>query len=192
MISNVFAIHCAEKSSADAVRGETIDKSRSNASLSRKAMTIVSSSVHPSSNATTPKRVGVCTVNPSRSNRTSPASITAQSLAAVAVGSRSAIANNNTLPSHSANNPFCKTGRPLASVAGKSNPPSRRSSVIDKGMRRNDATPNKLRSKVNQISRTGPAPARKRTPPVPTGSSANSTATCTARCQIICSCSDFS
>ena len=186
----VFSIQCSEKSSAEAVRGETCDKSISKASLSRKPMTSASSSDKPSSSATTPNRVGDCTVNPSRSKRTSPVSITEHKRAAVAVGSRSAIANNTTLPSLSASNPFCKTGRPNANVAGKSNPPNSRSSVIDKGMRRNVATPNKLRSKFNQISRTGPAPARKRTPPVPTGSSANSTATCTARCHTMSPCSD--
>ena len=189
-MSMLLAIHCSEKSAADATRGETNDKSKSNANLSRSPITTVSSSDCPSSKATTPKRVGVQTVKPSRSSLTSALSITAQSRAAVAVGSRSAIASNTTLPSISANRPFCKTGRPLASVAGKSKPPSRRSSVIDKGMRRSDATPNKLRSKVSHISRTGPAPARKRTPPVPTGSSANSTATCTARCHIMLACSE--
>jgi hypothetical protein len=35
----LLAIHCSEKSAADATRGETCDKSKSNASLSRKPIT---------------------------------------------------------------------------------------------------------------------------------------------------------
>ena len=165
------------------LRGEIGRRSSSKASRSRRASESDSSSDNPSSSATTAKRVARRSARPSRSSTTAPSSMTCVSLAAVDVGKRSAIVNMSVPPSASTNNPCCNTGRPDARVADKSRPPSKRSSVMDTGMRTQRDGLMSERNKFSHASRTGPAEARIRTPPNVPGSIANKTATWTACCQ---------
>ena len=182
MSSILPAIICC-MSMSFTLRGDIGRRSSSKASRSRKAGESDSSSDNPSSSATTAKRVGRRSARPSRSSTTARSSMTCVNLAAVAAGKRSAMLSISVPPSASASNPCCNTGRPVASVADKSKPPSKRSSVIEIGIRTQRDGLMSERSKFSQALRTGPAEARIRTPPNAPGSIASKTATCTACCQ---------
>ena len=126
-----------------------------------------SSSSSPSSRATTPNRAGLVKARPSRSVATSRLSIAAASLAAVPALTRSAMATMTTPPSASASKPRSAIGCPDWSVAARSRPPSNRPSAILAGMRRTGASgASSAQNPCSQASRTGPAWARKRIPPM--------------------------
>ena len=175
--SRAAVISSAEAMSVSIKRGEIARRSISKAIRSHKASGKPSSSGVASSSATTPNCVLLCWRIPSRSTTTCALSIACVIRAAVAREMRSAILSTSTPPSTVASKPDCDIGRPADKVAGKSSPPSKRSSVTDCGTRIQARSPMKAFNIASQASRTGPACARTRTPPKPAGSIANRTAT---------------
>ncbi len=115
--------------------GDTPCKDNPKASRSPRPAGSSSPGSSGSAKASVTKFAGARRESPSRSVSTSPVSMTRASWAAARPGRRSAIGTISTPPSARASNPASATGRPAASVAARSSPPIRRSSVIETGIR---------------------------------------------------------
>ena len=142
-----------------------------------KAAGTVSSSLSPSSSATTPSCTLWLCAKASRWTCNWRVSSTDASLAAVSALARSAMASSSRPPSAWLSRPGCSTGCPRLSVAARSSPPSRALSLAPCGIRRSgvpDGSSACRRS--SQAWRQGPGAARRQAPPRPTGSMASKTA----------------